>query len=63
MGKVPEIIKPNSFRAEEKKHIYMYINVGGISALRVFQHDNPGKSRDQPLIRKQPIWKEKKGAP
>lgn len=44
VGKMPEIIKPNSStepwwskKAEEKKRIYMYINVGGISAVRVFQ--------------------------
>lgn len=40
MGKVPEIIKSNSStelwwskKAEEKKHICMYMNVGGISAV------------------------------
>lgn len=40
----------------------MYINVGGISAVRVNRnHDNPGKSRDQHLIEKNNNLERKKG--
>lgn len=73
MGKVPEIIKPNSStepwwskKAEEKKCIYMYINVGGISAVRVFQQKSQQSRKIQGSTfyrKEQQSGKKKNGTP